>query len=66
MSVHATTRWTSRMSVFGSERLSWMNVNLRSEEGSYLRLIVYLSLNSRLESNKAEEKNLQCVSGLGF
>jgi len=29
-----------------------------SEEGSYLRLIDFLSLNSRLESNKEEDSNL--------
>ena len=28
-----------------------------SEEGSYLRLMTFASLNSRLESNKEEEKS---------
>ena len=31
-------------------------VRAGSEEGSYLRLIDFLSLNSRLESNKEEKK----------
>ena len=35
-----------------------------SEEGSYLRLIDFVSLNSRLESKKEEERRLDIVNTL--